>query len=529
MRDIDTCIRQFEAGQISRRDFVKTLLAAGLSLTAINTILAGSGSKAMASTPKKGGRVIAAFTMHSPNDTLDPARSTSDIDGMRLCLVYNVLVRATRDLEPEGQLVESWEPNKTGDEWIFRLRKGVEWHDGKDFTAEDVLYTLRRTLDVETASPGRAVISDIEENELRADGRHTVRIKLKKPNVDFPIFFSAYHLNVIREGTNFEHPVGTGPFRVKEFKPGIHLVVERNPNYWKSGLPYVDEVETFGIGDQTTRLNALLGGEIHYCQDLNSRMISKVKETPGVEVLTAMSGVHAPFGMDCRVAPYSDVNVRNALKCLIDREEYVKTVYQGYAHAGNDHPVAPFMPDYCQDLPIRQYDPDKTKSLLKKAGQSKTTFELHTMEGIPGSLDGALVYQQMAAKAGVNIKVVRAPSDGYWDHTWMKKAFFGCLWQTRPAANMILSIVYKSDAPWNETRWKRPDFDKLLIEARGTLDKAKRKELYCAMQRVIHEDGGSVIPAFINILDASSTKLKAVLHPMRPYDVELFETCWLET
>ena len=116
--------------------------------------------------------------------------------------------------------------------------------------------------------------------------------------------------------------------------------------------------------------------------------------------------------------------------------------------------------------------------------------------------------QENAAKAGVTINVIREASDSYWSVVWLKKPFCMSQWNQRPVTDMMLSIAYLSTASWNDTHWKRPDFDKLVLQARGELDPVKRKELYWECQRMIHEDGGYIIPAFENVLDAGLSKVQ---------------------
>ena len=235
--------------------------------------------------------------------------------------------------------------------------------------------------------------------------------------------------------------------------------------------------------------------------------------------------------MNCTIPPFDNPDVRLALKLLIDRKKYNQIVYGGNAQLGNDHPVSPIYPDYCADIPQRQHDPEKAKSLLKKAGVLDATFNLHYSGQGLGASKGALVYSDMAAKAGIKIKPIQHPTDGYWDAVWLKKAFLMCDWLMRATANMGLSIAFKSDSSWNDTFWKRTDFDKLLLEARKTYDKAKRKELYCAMQQMIRDDGGQLIASFPNILDGAADNVKnIILNPLASLGaLRVQEACWIDS
>ena len=529
MRKQDEIIRQYETGKISRRNFMKYLAGLGLSIPAVNSMLAKLGSEAMAATPVRGGRLRFAIAGGSQSEVLDPAKIGCSTDVQRCQSLYNKLVRATPDLTFEPELAESWEANKSADEWIFKLRKGVEWHNGADFKAQDVLYSLRRIMDPKTGSSARLYFTDV--TDLRAEDNHTVHIRLAQPDVDFPSVFTAKCSHIVPDGfTDFDHAIGTGPFKLKSFKPGHGCLVERNPNYWKSGLPYVDEVESFSIPDNIARVNALLAGDIHLMDTLDPMLIDKVDASSHTKVLSTPSGYRVPFIMNCTLPPYDNPDVRMALKLLIDRERYNQIVYQGNAQIGNDHPVAPVYPDFCDEIPQRRHDPEKAKFLLKKAGFENFIFNLHVSNIGVGAERGALVYSDMAAKAGVKVKVVKEPTDGYWKAVWMKKAFLMCHWYMRPTAQMQLALTFKSDVSMNDTFWKRPDFDKLLAEARSTFDKSRRKALYCEMQRMVNQDGGTIIPSFVNKLDAVSARVKNIsLSPIVGLGVfNLPEACWLE-
>lgn len=530
MKKSSAYIKQLENGKISRRQFINYMIGLGLSIPTINSVLAGLGSGAIASTPVRGGRLRFAIAGGSQAETLDPAKIGCSTDVQRCQSIYNRLVRATPEITFEPELAESWEANKTADEWIFKLRKGVEWHNGADFQAKDVVYSLRRVIDPKTGSSARVYLSDV--TDLRAEDTHTVHIKLAQPNVDFPSVFTSKVLHIVPDGhTDFDNAIGTGPFKLKKFKPGHGCLVEKNPNYWKSGLPYIDEVETFSIPDNVARVNALLAGDIHLMDTLDPMLIDKINTSQKTKVLSTPSGYRVPFIMNCTMPPYNEPDVRMALKLLVDRKEYNKLVYKGHSLIGNDHPISPVYPDFCKEIPQRQHDPEKAKFLLKKAGVENFTFNLHVSNIGVGAVRGALVYSDMAAKAGVNVKVTKEPTDGYWNAVWKKKAFLMCHWYMRSTANMQFSLTFKSNTSSNDTFWNRPAFDKLLLEANSTFNKARRKELYCEMQRMVRDDGGTIIPSFVNKLDAASTRVKnIILNPIVGMGVfNIPEACWLET
>jgi peptide/nickel transport system substrate-binding protein len=207
-------------------------------------------------------------------------------------------------------------------------------------------------------------------------------------------------------------------------------------------------------------------------------------------------------------APFDNNDVRLALKFAIDRQELIDKLLRGNAVIGNDHPIPPGTPYFAADLAQRAYDPEKSRFHLKKAGLDKLTVPLSASNVILdiGS-DAASLYRESAAKAGLNIEVVQEPADGYWSNVWQKKPFCESYFGARPTPDAIFSLAYGTNAPWNETFWSNSRFDELMKQGRAELDEAKRKEIYGEMQRILHEEGGTIVPFFPAMIDATSDKI----------------------
>src|SRR5262249_31302673 len=161
-------------------------------------------------------------------------------------------------------LAERWEPNGTADDWKFSLRTDVLFHDGRKLKAADVVYSLRRLLDPKVASPYFGIMNSIvERDKITAEDDATVRIRLQRPNADLPAVLANYNTGIVPENfTDFDHAIGTGPFKMKEFKPGISTMLERSDKYWKAGLPYLDRLDLRVVADPVARVNGLLSGEL---------------------------------------------------------------------------------------------------------------------------------------------------------------------------------------------------------------------------------------------------------------------------
>ncbi|MCH1475268.1 MAG: ABC transporter substrate-binding protein, partial [Alphaproteobacteria bacterium] len=512
---------------ISRRDFMHYMMALGATATASGTLFTGV-SDAWANTPKRGGRVVFAGDQHGPNDTLDPALYTSAVDYFRGRMFYGSLTRLTKSLGYEPELAEEILSNDSATEWTFKIRKGVEFHDGKTLTADDVLYTMNRHMGADSISNASSLVAMVKEWKKVND--YEVKAILSSPNADLPIALGTFHFKILQEGaTDFSTAVGTGPYKVKEFKPGVRTVGQRFENYWGEG-GYLDEIEHFGIGDPVARLNAFLAGDVDAMVNLPPKAIGQVESAPGKEVWSLKSGAYINIACRKDMDMSGNHDLIMAMKHLMDRERMVKGVYKGQASLGNDQPIGSAYFDHSPEIPQRMLDPDKAKYHFDKSGIGNTTVPIVAAEVAPGAIDQCLFLQREAAKIGMNVDVQKVTTDGYWGAVWLKAPMCVVSWNMRPTANIMMTLAFKSDAAWNETYHQDPEFDKILVEVRGVTDPAKRKEMYHTLQEKIHNDNGSVIPIHRNYVDAVSDKVKGLTHvPLNNFGgAEAPVTMWLD-
>ena len=494
-----------QSGLISRRQFLAAAAALGVSAALPGGLMAKTAHAA----PKKGGRLRVGSSGGSTTDSLDPATLPATMPQHVFHTMLNNLVELDANMQPAPVLAESLEPNPTASVWHFKLRKGVEFHNGKTMTSADVLDTLNYHMNKDSKSPAKSILSGIKE--MKADGDYGVVFTLKEGNADFPFLLSGYRMGIFPAGTrgaDFAKGIGTGPFKLKKYEPGVRFLGERNPNYYKSGMPYFDEVEIISISDTNARTNALKNGEIDIMNQCDVKTYKLLTRMKGIVALNVAGAMHYTMPMRCDTKPFDDNNVRLAMKLAADRELLLKTILRGFGSIGNDHPNPPFNRYYASELKQRAFDPDKAKFHLKKAGLENHTFELHAADAaFSGAVDAAVLYAEQASKAGIKVKVVREPNDGYWSNVWMKKPWCMSYWGGRPTEDWFFSLAYAADASWNETFWKNQKFNELLKTARAELDEKKRRAMYVEMQSLIRDDGGAIIPLFINFLHAASDKL----------------------
>ena len=496
-----TSIPAAAAGAVSRRN----LLKGGAALGA--TAMMGLPGSLLAQ-PQKGGILRVALAQGGTSDTLDPATFSGSQQIFLGWTLRNNLTEIGSDGALKPELAESWSSDDATT-WIFNLRKGVEFHNGKALTAEDVIGSLNLHRGEDSKSGAKALLESV--TSITAEGDNAIRVVLNGPNADFPYILSDYHFNICPvnpDGSVDVSGTGTGGYILEEFNPGVRTRVRRNPNYWKEGAAHFEEGEILLINDPTAATNALVTGEVHAIESSEYKTLSLLGRRPDIAVESVPGGFHGTFAMNSANAPFNNNDLRLALKYAIDRQAIVDTVLKGHGVVANDHPVSPSMPYHDASIEQRPYDPDRAKFHLKKAGHDSLTLQLSASDGLyTGAVDAVTLYREHAAPTGLNIEVVREPGDGYWSDVWMKKPFFASSWGPRPVPDMILTTAYASTAAWNEGAFSNARFDELLLAARGELDEAKRGAMYGEMQRILSDEGGSVIPFFRSYVYGRSTAI----------------------
>lgn len=495
------------AARMNRRRFVGAASALGLSLAGLP--IAGGG--ALAASPKKGGRLRVAVTGAHTGDTLDPATFVDAFMQLTgLGCLYNCLteIDAGGNLSPE--LAESWEGSPDARTWVFRLRPGVEFHNGKTLDANDVVASINHHRTEDSNSAAKPLVTTIET--ITADGEDTVVVELLNGNADFPYLMSDYHLAILpADSDGLIDPmsgIGTGGYTLADFEPGVRLLARRNPNYWKPDRAHFDEVELLGVDDINARTNALLTGEIDLTNRVDLKTLHLLQRREGVQIEETTGTRHFYYPMLTQVEPFTDNNVRMAAKLAVDRQAMLDLILQGHGALGNDHPIGSANRFHADDIPQREYDPEKAKWHLKQAGMDRLAIQLHAGEIFDGAVDSAVLYSERAAEAGIDIEVVRVPTDGYWSNIWLNKPFIASYHSGRATADWMFSTSFEGGAPWNDTQWNNERFNKLLGEARVAIDEALRQELYREMQLIVRDEGGAVVPVFANYIFASSDALR---------------------
>ncbi len=507
MTDKSTLEFQLRTGAISRRELVKRATALGIASSFAGLAYAPTA----AAMPKKGGFFRIGLGHGSTTDSLDPGTHENGMSAIIVNTYTNYLTEVDNTGKLVPELAESMDASADASVWTFTLRKDVVFHNGKTLDANDVVasFNFHRG---ETKSAGKGLLTAVES--IKADGMNVV-FTLKAGNADFPFIASDYHFPILpaKDGKiDWKAGVGTGAFSLVNYEPGVRGQFKRNPNYWKEGRGHFDEVEVLSLLDTTARQNAVMNGDVDFIDRVDTKTVHLISRVPTLDVLETTGTLHYTFPMRVDQKPYDNYDLRMAVKLSIDRNELVKKILSGHGALGNDHPISTSDQYHASSLPQREYDPDKARHHLKKAGMDGATLELSAADAaFAGAVDAALLIKASAAKAGLNVNVKKEPKDGYWSNVWNKKAWCACYWGGRPTPDWMFAAAYTSDTEWNDTAWKTGEaaerFNKLVKEARSELDQKKRAEIYAECQTIVHNDGGAVIPMFANYIHAHSKKL----------------------
>ncbi len=486
----------------------RTFLGGAAALTAAGAV-PGLWPRPARAEPKRGGTIRAAKGHGQSTDTLDPG---SFINGYMTALAYGVhgyLTGVDVDGQIEPQLAESWEASADAKVWRFKIRQGVTFHDGKPLTLEDVVASVNHHRGEKTTSAAAPLFAGVVN--ITIEGKDTVAFELATGNADFPFVFADYHLGIMPadgEGVDWRSGNGCGPYRLLEFKPGVISRLERFQNDWTQERGYFDAVEMLSVLDLNARTTALVSGEVDTIDKLDLKTVGLLGRKPGVEIASIAGPQFYSFAMLCDMDPFTDRNVRLALKYGINRQELVDKILFGHGTVGNDQPIGPSYRYFDPNLEQRTYDPDRAKFHLKEAGLDSVAVTLSAADAaFPGAVDAATLFQASAKPAGIDLTVNRVPNDGYWADVWLKAPFSAVYWGGRPTEDQILTTEFESGQAWNDSRWSNARFDELLVKARGELDDARRREMYGEMQALVREDAGVILPMFSNFVFANSAKI----------------------
>ncbi len=512
------------AGRLSRRRFMASMAAAGVAVpTALGWATQAAG-QAAGRMPVKGGVLRLGVGSGSTTDTLDPGTFEATFNlivgfGFGNCLM---------EVDRTGQLVPELAQEIASDDaktWVATLRQGVEFSNGKTLTPQDVVATMNHHRGPESTSAASGLLQSI--TDIRVDGNAVVFV-LDAPNADFPYYLSDYHLIILpsEDGRLLDHAggIGTGGYVVDRFDPGVRVEMSRNPNYWKDGAAHFDRIEVTPVIDGTARQNAMMTGNVDVIDRVDPKTVALLARVPTLDILELTSTTHYTMPMRLDSPPFDSYDLRMALKLAVNRQEMVDKILLGHGSLGNDHPIASNDVFFNTDLPQRAFDPDLARFHYEKSGHGGPLELSASDAAFAGAVDAAQLMAASAATAGMDVRVVREPNDGYWTNVWNNKPWCVSYWGGRPTPDWMYASGYLNDIEWNETAWRNTDaserFNELVIAARAELDPALRREMYWETQALIHDDCGVIVPMFANQIIAVSKDIGHAEAVASNYDLD---------
>jgi peptide/nickel transport system substrate-binding protein len=441
-------------------------------------------------------------------------------------------------------LLENWETSEDLMTWTLNLRQGIMFNNGDEFNADDVIFTMNEWLNEDVGSSMLGFIGGYlsAENIERVDD-YTVRLHLSQAEIGVPEHLFHYPALILNhrtfEGDFLKAPHGTGPYTLEQFSEGERVLLKRREDYWQMGeddqpLPYLDEMEFINMGQEASAwIAAIQGGEVDYLDTGDFAppdMYLALKDADGITVNGLPTAVTRVLRMRVDLDPWTDNNVRMALKLCQNREKILSLAFFGEGAEGQDFHVYPFHPEYCEK-PIPAYDPERAKQLLADAGYPNgIDITMAVGSGWPDVVSYAEVLKEDAAAAGFNITLNTMPNSQYWEQ-WTEVDLGITPWTHRPLGTMVLNLAYIADdqgnpVPWNETRWVDPEFSELLTQANGTVDLEARREIFCQLEQIQAERGSIGIAYWMNIWQIHRNEM----HGAEPHPTQymLFNNVWKE-
>lgn len=536
---------QLQTNKIGRRDFLRQAcllgMAAPVAYGVASQLTGVPFIKQAAAAAKPGGTLRVSMRVQ---EMTDPA-SFDWVEKSNVArFMVEHLTRTQADNTTVPYLAEGWEASDDLTQWVFKLRKGIKWSNGDDFSAVDVAHTVSRWLDPDTGSSNLGLFGAMVEEG--ADGKqrgipgaveiiddHTIKFNLKQAALAIPENFYNYPTAIVHRGFGRDYdadlsanPVGTGPFELAEFAVGEKAILKRSRDWW-AGDFNLDEIHYYDHGEDTNAwIAALVSKQVDMVYRVPNNSIATVEREDHLELHPVTTAQTAVMRFRTSEKPFDNKKLRQAIAACMDHEEINKVAFRGLGVAAENHHVCPIHPEYAK-LPALKRDIEKAKALLKEAGYPDgITLEIANgdTEGT-WMTDACAVFKKQAEPAGITININKMPSSQYWEQ-WDKAPWGYTAWTHRPLGTMVLALAYRKGVPWNEAAYDNPEFDKALDAAEATLDVNERRNKMEACQKILQDDAIIPQPFWRTVYKATAKHVKG--HETHPTLYHQFHNIWLD-
>jgi peptide/nickel transport system substrate-binding protein len=515
---IATLTDQMTQGTISRRDFLRKSTLLGLSAGAayaLAGIVDPLGAARAEDLPKGGNLRFGMRCMEIKDPHLADFSERSNV----IRQVCEYLTFTDKDNITRPYLAEKWDVSDDLKTWTLHLRKDVKWRKGRPFTADDVVWNLKRVCDPAIGSSMLGLftgylVQEYETGEKDDKGNpkkssrlwsdnaiekvddHTVRINAYAPQVavaEHLFHYPMFILDPEENGSFGPGANGTGPFELVEFVVGKNAKYKARTDYWGEG-PYLESFEFIDLGDNPgAGIAAMASKQVDGLTEADAVQVNAMQAFPHVKVLKVQTTQTIVARMHPDIEQFKDKRVRQAMRLAIDRDKVIQTSLLGAGIPAEDHHVAPSHPEYAE-LPKYSRDIEKAKALLAEAGfPDGFEFDMVTRPDPIWELNTAQVLVEQFKDIGLKINIKSLPSAQYWE-VWTTAPFSMTAWGHRPLAIMTLGLAYRSNAAWNESKFSNAEFDRLLTEAEGILDPKERSKVMAKIEAIMQDEGPIVQP-----------------------------------
>jgi peptide/nickel transport system substrate-binding protein len=518
-------VESFAQGKITRRQFVKRAMVIGLSLPMVSAVIAAC------SNPPAGGSAPPAGQSQAPGaSSAVPTGGSIKVAIQRPVKIDPVLMQ---DLSGYGMvsqtfeylatlnkkgddidfgLATEWKPNADGSVWTFKLRTGVKWQDGGEFTADDVVATMGRLV------AGR--------KSAKATDPATVEFTLLSPNGNFPYLVSVFNPQSVITPKDYEtgttadaKPNGTGAWKLDSYNPSTGATFSRSATWWGGTTP-LDSIEFVFFDATGPQVTAYQGGQVDAINQFDVLAGKPLFDDPNTNVISTRAATHRQIWMRVDKGQFVKKEVRQALALSLDRDALIAQLFDGRADLGNDHVIAPIYPYFDDSVPQRTRDIEKAKALLAAAGTPTINATLHAGQllEIP---DLATLVKSQAAEAGFNLEVAVENLDTFYGAQWCPEspadppcsgaAELGIVdYGHRATPDVYLNAALKSKGIWNSSQYMSADFDKDFAEFQASIGVDAQKAACKKIETILNDEVPVGLPYWYNFLGASSKKFQGI-------------------
>ena len=438
-------------------------------------------------------------------NTLDPAKTKVADEYNVTFLIFSGLTQIDLTGRIQPDLAESWFTDDDLTTWTFRLRTSVKFHNGRVLDAADVKASIERIIDPATGSVARGNFSVVQSIDV-VDPL-TVRFRLNTPYADFAGVLADRQVKIVPRDaveTIASTAIGTGPFKLKEFRPGDRVDLVRNPDYYVAGQPKLAAVQFRIMPETAARVAALTTGEIDLVWDVPPETLGQLKRNSDIVIDSVPTSSWDGIALNNLQKPFNDARVRKAVLLAVDKRMLVDV-----AMFGNATPtltmISPANVYFDKDLPILSANPVAARKLLAEAEYPNGfAITCYVPTGRPPRERIGVMLREMLKPAGINVDIQQMPQDKFAKEVEGKAALYVVGYYSRATIDLSIYPFLHSKGTWNSVLWhyNNPEMDVALDQLRKTKEETDRKRLYDKVQQVVIDDPPGVIPYVINHANA---------------------------